>query len=221
VAGQAGNTSVSRRERKIDRGSGMIELGPQPAVERVALHAIRCRELRSGLAVHRIGGLIVIRQVAGSAFRRQPQELAYCRALVAIFALHGRVSSQQREAILGILHLLDGDVPALNGVALCAVRTHFPLVDVGVALLAILGDVGEDRLDMALHTRHFFVHATKRVLSLIVIEFHHGTDRTPALGGVTVFTRNGKRAMRTPSGLPLGVGHRSTGCPSEKDKPTQ
>jgi hypothetical protein len=120
-----------------------------------------------------------------------------------------------------IFHLLNGDVPPLNGVALSAVRAHFPLVDVGVAVLAIRGDVAEDRLDMALHTRHFFVHAAKRVLSLIVIEFRHGTDRTPARGRVTVFTRNGERTVRTTSGLPLGVGKRSTGGPGKKHKPAQ
>ena len=117
--------------------------------------------------------------------------------------------------------MLNGDVPPLNGVALSAVRAHFPLVDVGVAVLAILGDVGEDRLDVALHTLHFFVHAPKRVLSLVVIEFRHGTDRTPARGRVTVFTRNGKRTVRTTSGLPLGFGQRSTDRPAKKDKPAQ
>jgi hypothetical protein len=85
--------------------------------------------------------------------------LAYRRAFVAIFALHGGVSPQERKPILVIFHLLDGDIPALNGVALRAVRAHFSLVNVGVAILAILADVGEYRLDMALHALHLFVHA--------------------------------------------------------------
>jgi hypothetical protein len=68
---------------------------------------------------------------------------------VAILALHGGVSTQQREAILVIFHCLDGNVPALNRVALCAVRAHFPLVDVVMTILTILADVGEHGLDVA------------------------------------------------------------------------
>jgi hypothetical protein len=78
---------------------------------------------------------------------------------MAIFALYGRVRSQQWEAILVIFHLLDGDIPALNGVALCAVRAHFSLVNVGVTVLAILANVGKDGLAVALHALHLFVHA--------------------------------------------------------------
>jgi hypothetical protein len=117
-----------------------------------------------------------------------------------------------------IFHRLDGDIPALNSVALGAVRAHFSLVDVGVAILAILADVGEYWLDMALHALHFFVHSTKRVLGLAVIELRHGADGAPARSGVTVFTRNRKRTVRTASVLPLRVGYRSAGChPGKKD----
>ena len=78
---------------------------------------------------------------------------------MTVVALHCRVRAQQREAILVILHLLDGNIPALNGVALRAVRAHFSLVDVGMAILAILADIGKDGLDVALHALHLLVHA--------------------------------------------------------------
>jgi len=141
---------------------------------------------------------------------------------VTVFALHRRVRAQQREAILVILHLLDGDIPALNSVALRAVRAHFSLVDVGVAILAILADVGEHRLDMALHALDFFVQSAKRIPGLVVIELRHGTDGAPARSVVTVFTRNRKRTVRTTSGLPLGVRHRSTRSrPRQEYQPAQ
>ena len=129
--------------------------------------------------------------------------MAHCRTLVTVFALHGRVSSQQRKTILMIFHLLDGDIPALNSVALSAVRAHFSLVDVGVAILAILADVGKDWLAVALHALHLFVHAAKRILGLVVIELRHSADGAPTRGVVTVFTRNRKRSVRTSGYLPL------------------
>jgi len=120
---------------------------------------------------------------------------------VAVFALHAGVSSQQWKTILVIFHLLDGDIPALNSVALCAIGAHFSLVDVGVAVLAILANVREDRLDVALTALHFFMHSAKRILGLVVIELRHGADGTPARSVVAVLTRNRKRPVRTSSGL--------------------
>jgi hypothetical protein len=139
---------------------------------------------------------------------------------VAIFALHGRVSAQQRKAILVIFYLLDGDIPALNGVALRAVRAHFSLVNVCVAILAILADVGKDWLAVALHALHLFVHPAKRIFGLVVIEFRHGADRAPARGVVTVLTRNRKWPMRTSRGLTLrGERLRDSRQPNKKQEP--
>ena len=122
---------------------------------------------------------------------------------MAIFALHGRVSSQQRETILVILHLLDGNIPALNGVALRAVRAHFSLVNVTVAVLAVFANVCEYRLDVTLHALHFFVHAAKRIFGVVVIELRHGLDRAPTRSGVTVLAWNRERPVRTLASLPL------------------
>ena len=109
---------------------------------------------------------------------------------MAIFALHGSVSAQQRKAILVIFHLLDGDIPALNGVALCTIRAHFSLVDVGVAILAIPANIREDGLDVALGALHFFMHSAKRILGLVVIELRNGADGPPTRSIVTVLTRD-------------------------------
>lgn len=213
---------MPRRERKIDRGRGMIELGPQPAVKRVALHAIRCRELRPRLAVHRIRGLHVIRQVAGRTFRRQPQKLAYRGALVAVFALQGRVGAQQREAVHVLLHLLHGNIPALHCVAIRAIRPHLPIVHVGVAVLAILSNIGENWFHVALRALHLLMHATKGIPGFVVIELGSGSNRFPTRSRVTVLARDRQRPVRTSSGLPLRLRQRAIGWWPRKDqKPAQ
>jgi hypothetical protein len=135
-------------------------------------------------------------------------KLTYRRAFVAIFALHGSVSAQQWKTILVIFHLLDGDIPALNGVALCTIRAHFSLVDVGVAVLAIPANIREDRLDVALGALHFFMHSAKRILGLVVIELRNGADGPPAGSGMAVLARNRQGAVRTTGFAPLT---RSTG----------
>jgi hypothetical protein len=106
-------------------------------------------------------------------------KLTYRRAFVAIFALHRGVSSQKRKTILVIFHNLNVNIPASNSVALGAVRAHLPPVNVVVAVLAILTDVRKDWLGVALQARHFFVHAAKRILGVVVIELRHGLDGTP------------------------------------------
>jgi len=139
---------------------------------------------------------------------------------VAVFALHGRVSAQQRKTILVIFYLLDGDIPALNGVALRAVRAHFSLVDVGVAVLAILADVGKDWLAVALHALHLFVHAAERILGLVVIELRHRANGTPTRSVVAVLARNRKRPVLTSTGLTLrGVCLRGSRQPNKKQEP--
>jgi hypothetical protein len=119
-----------------------------------------------------------------------------------------------------IFHLLDGDIPALNGMALGAVRAHFSLVDVSMAILAILTDVGKDWLAVALRALHLFVHAAKRILGLVVVELRHGADGTPTRGAVTVLTRNCKWPVRTSGGLTLRrVCLRGSWQPNKKQEP--
>ena len=90
-------------------------------------------------------------------------------------------------------------------------------MDVRVAIGTILAYVGENRLYVTERASHFFVHATKRVVGFVVIEFRDGTDGAPAGSGVAVFTRDGDRAMRVTRGLILrsregASGMGSLGC---------
>lgn len=127
-------------------------------------------------------------------------------------------------------------MPAFDGVALFAVRAHLPLVDVCVAVRALAADIAEHRFGVALHTAHALVHAAKRILRGVVVEFGNGADRLPAAQGVAVLTGNTKAAVRaagargrrrlgssrTPAGENRQSDHemqqkcRSQGCPNLK-----
>ncbi len=217
VAGGTGHIGMAIRQQ--EPGGAVVELRAQPAVKSVAGVA-GGRELCTD--VIRIRGLLKVLQVAGSAGRRQALELAHCRSLVAVFALHGGVSAEKREAILVILNLLNGIVPTENRVALRAVRAHFPLVNIGVAILTILAHVCEYRFYVALRALNFLMHAAERISCFIVIKFRDGADGAPASSGVAVLAGDGQRSVRTARGLPLRCGYGSARCrPREEQQATQ
>ncbi len=122
---------------------------------------------------------------------------------MAVLALHRSVGSEKREAILVIPYLLNCNIPSLDGMAFGAVRAHLPLVNVGVAILAILTGVGEDRLRVALGALHFFVHPAERITGFIMVELGDSADGTPACGGMAVLARNSQEAVRTAGVTPL------------------
>ena len=157
VATLAGNIGMPVGQRKVNRRGGMVkarpvECPPNPAVESVARLA-GGREVGSNVVWHGTAQSLrslEIRLVTGNASSGEPLELAYRCALVAVFALHGCVRSQQRETVLVILHLLHCNIPPLDGVAVGAIRAHLPSMDVVVAVLAILSNIREYRFHMAL-----------------------------------------------------------------------
>jgi len=123
-----------------------------------------------------------------------------------------------------ILDLLYGIVPTENRVALRAVRAHFPLVNIGMAILTVLAHVCEYRFYVTLRALNFLVHAAQRIPSFIVIKFRDGADGAPASSGVAVLAGDGKRSVRTTSSLPLRCGYRygSARCrPREEQQATQ
>lgn len=91
-----------------------------------------------------------------------------------------------------IFDLLHGVLPALNGVTLRTVRAHPSLVHVGMTVLAILSDIRENRLNVALRALHLFMHTAQRIPGLVVIEFEVRLDRTPRGHLVAVFARDGE-----------------------------
>jgi hypothetical protein len=100
------------------------------------------------------------------------------------------MSTQQREAILVILHLLHRDIPSLYRVALLAVRSHLAAMNICVTVRAILAYVRKHGLNVAFDTFHFFVHSAQRIIGLVVIELGYRADGLPTGGRVTVLTRD-------------------------------
>ena len=188
-----GVTAGQRKSHRV-----VIKLCVQPIVRRVALFArsgeSRCRQV-VGRRGHRCRGL-VIRLMAGVALRRHRLELAVRRVLMAGIAIDGCMRAGEREAIVVLLNFFDRYSPAANGMTLLAIRTELAFVNVGVAILAALADVAENRFDMALGASHIAVHAAQRITGLIVIEFRDSANRLPAFGGVTVLARDVQVAVR-------------------------
>ena|SRR5208283_924036 len=96
-----------------------------------------------------------------------------------------------------LLHLLHGNLPAPDGVALLAVRPQLPPVNVCVAVLAPLSNVGENRLDVTLDAGDRLVHAAQGITRLIVIEFRNCSYGLPPVRGVAVLTWSSEIAVRT------------------------
>lgn len=134
--------------------------------------------------------------VAGIAGRGKALELSDCGAGVTLIAVKRGVRTNQREAVQVLIDLLHRNIPSSDVVALLAIGTHLALVNVGVAVGALLADVGEDRLGVALNTAHAFVHAAQRILGGVVIEFRNCADRLPSAERVTVLARNVETSVR-------------------------
>jgi len=70
-------------------------------------------------------------------------------------------------------------------------------VDIGVAILAVLPHIIENRFDVALGAADRLVHPAQRIAGLIVIEFRNRPDGFPSRGGVAVLTGDIQIAVRT------------------------
>jgi hypothetical protein len=141
--------------------------------------------------------------VAGRASGGKSLKLTNRRAFVAGLAGDRGVRAKEREAILVILDLGDGNLPSENGVALRAVGAEFAAVNVRVAIGAGFAHVSKDGSGMTFHAFDFFVHAPKWVSGLDVVKFRNGADRPPGCGCVAIFARNGQRTVRTFGVAPL------------------
>ena len=129
--------------------------------------------------------------------------------LVTFVARNSGMRSNQREAPVVLLDLCRLNLPATHRVALLAVRTQLPAVNIGMALRAQMTHVGEDRLGVAGGAGHALVQAAQWKACRIVIEFWDGTDRLPAVKRVTVLARDVQGTVRTTRrqrGLRLGLG---------------
>ena len=89
-----------------------------------------------------------------------------------------------------------GDLPSVGPVTEIALRTVFPAMEIGVAVLAVAAYIRKDWIDVALLAYHSGVHAAQRVSGFAVIKFGLVADRPPGRSGMAVFTRDFQRAVR-------------------------
>lgn len=116
-----------------------------------------------------------------------------------------------------ILYLLYRDIPSANGVALCAIRTELPPVNIRVTICAILPHIRKNRLYVALRALHFLVHTPQGIVCMVVIEFRTCADRTPSRCCVAVFARNRERPMWAAGSLSLSQGGKSYANKAHKE----
>jgi hypothetical protein len=147
--------------------------------------------------VVRVGSLLKVRLVAGEARRGHRLELAAGAALVAGITVDGCVGTGQRETIVVLLHIFNSDGPSADGVTLLAIRAQLTLVNIGVAVLAALTDIGENHLHVTLDASDAGVHAPQRIARLVVVELGNSADRPPAIRGVAVLAWDSQIAVWT------------------------
>lgn len=135
--------------------------------------------------------------VTGVALRRKTLKLADRSALVTGVAVHARMSSDQRETVQMLVDLLNGNMPAFDGVALFAVSAHLPLVNVRVAVRTLGTHIGEDHLGVALGASHALMQSAQGVPGGVVVKLRHRPDGFPSAQGVTVLAGNAQASVRT------------------------
>jgi len=127
-------------------------------------------------------------EVATHTLRRQtlPIELSYGSHSVTGVTIHYGVSTNQREAVLMFVDVVDGDLPAVHPVADVALRSVLPAVQVSMAILALLANVAEDGIKMTFLAGHVDVHPAQGIGRLVVIKLWVFANWHPGCGRVAV-----------------------------------
>ncbi len=102
-----------------------------------------------------------------------------------------------------LLNVFDRNLPAVDGMAILALRAHLSAMDVGMALRAFVANVSEDRLHVALRTRDFCVHAAQRVGRFAMVEIRDRPNRLPAQTGMAGLAGNVERAVGAARGCAI------------------
>lgn len=155
MAGCAIQGRVRSRQGK-SREFQVIELRAQPGVNRMALFAL---DGEPGGDMTRCVRLLVGVLVTGVALDGESLELPNRLALMAVRTVQSGVPTNKREPVVVLSHLLKNDAPALDSVALFAVRSHLSAMDVGMAIRAVGSGIREHRLGMTLGAGHPLVQA--------------------------------------------------------------
>jgi hypothetical protein len=145
------------------------------------------------------GGSIEGLLVATDALRRQsePVELAHGPHLVAGIAINYRVCPNQRKPILVFVDVVDRNRPAVGVMAQLALRAVLAPVQVGVAILALVGSVGEIEIVVAIAASYRRVPPAEWKAGLSMIELDLVPDYLPVLDGMACIARQFESSVRT------------------------
>jgi hypothetical protein len=159
--------------------------------------------------------------MAGIALRGQALKLSGGRSFVAGGTIQRCVGAHQGKTVLVLVDLLRGNLPALYAVALLTTGAELTLVDIRVAIGALVTYIRKYRFDVALGAGDSLMQPTQRVPGLIVVKFRRVSDRLPSAKGVAILTRDIQAAVRTSSiGVSLQLPSRWRGA-DEKQAPDQ
>jgi hypothetical protein len=78
---------------------------------------------------------------------------------MTFIALHYSVRSEQREPVEMLFYQLGRYSPSLHGVAPGAIGAELTAMNVGVAVRAVLADIGKDRARVALGAVDLVMHS--------------------------------------------------------------
>jgi len=187
VAVVAGAGRIGVCPSQNEAGQRVIELGVYPAVGAMAaLAGLSCEE--GGRRVFRIRGAVEVCLMATDALRGHEVEIGESTALMTIIAGRGSMSTGEREAIHVHVDLRSRNFPAADRVTAFASARHLAAVDVSMAVGALIADIREHHLGMAIYAVDALVQAAKRKLRLVVVELRHRANRLPSVHGVAVLT---------------------------------
>jgi hypothetical protein len=188
VAGGAIEIRVSSSQSKSGELK-MVKLCAHPVVHRVALFAtggqIQLHVIEAGGP-----GIDEISLMARVARGREALELPHSRIFVAGVAIQCCMRTDQREAVDVLINLLNRDIPTFHRMALFAICSHLPLVNVGMAIRALGSHIRKDQLGMALRAAHALVHAAQGISRSVVIEFRDRAYRLPPAQRVAILAGN-------------------------------
>ena len=116
---------------------------------------------------------------------------------MAGIAIYGCMSANQGNAVLMFVDVMDRDLPPAFTMAQVTLRSVFPPVNIGVAVLTLLPDVSEGQIDVAILAGNLGMQPTQGKTGLAMIKFWQAPDGLPSGCGVTVLARDFQLPMRT------------------------
>lgn len=132
---------------------------------------------------------MVVGKMAGKTLGTKAVVNPRRRVSMTPVACDGGMGADKREAILVLLHGLDGGLPAPHRVAVLAAGSELASMDVGVALSALGADALEIETHVAVSAGDPLMHTAKGIGRLrVMVELGCGANRPPSRRVMAVLT---------------------------------